>query len=264
MTGLSPQTLRYYHQQDLLIPAEIGESGYRGYTFDQTHQALLIMTLRNASVSIDEIRTILDAPDLLPEALSKQQIELTRKRARENDAMTQAWRLSRGWPQAETRHNPATTAIIKQIAGEASAPASTVLPQHVCREAENLRRELIDAGMPSVGSPWCQYALRTLADKQKIHTSQGPDWLIAVDLPSSETLMNRLPANTDILHLPGDQELILQLPKKPTMVAYAAAVEYLLRTALVQELMPDFSRLRYTLEQDHVELALAVAPCEPG
>lgn len=264
MTELPARTLRYYHLQGLLVPAEIGESGYRGYTFEQTHQALLIMALRRSGVSIREIRDVLNTPDLLPEVLTKNQTELTRQRNRQDNAMAHAWQFARGWPHADIRNKPATTAIVRQVSGETTAtPNAAMLPQQVLLAAETLRCELTDAGVEIIGSPWCQYALQTPEDKAKSKTSQGPDWLVAVDLHESENAPYPLPVNTAILDLPDSQELIIHLSAVPTMVTYAAAIEYLIRTSLEHELVPDFSRLRYTLENDHVEIILAVTPDEP-
>lgn len=264
MTELSVQTLRYYHQQGLLVPADIGESGYRGYTFDQTHQALLIMALRRAGVGIGEIRTILDSPELLPGALSKHQAKLISQRTEQDDAMAQAWQLAKGWPQAALRRNQAGTSIIRRVPSEVATPNAAALPHRVRDAAQTLRDELVDAGVLIVDPPWCQYALQTSEDKQQINTPQGPDWLVAVNIPGPRNAPGSLPSGTDILSLPGCQEFSVHLPNAPTMVAYAAAVEYLVRTMTAQDLVPDFSRLRYVLERDHVELALAVASSESG
>ncbi|MCQ1954493.1 MerR family transcriptional regulator [Arthrobacter sp. zg-Y238] len=260
MTGLPAQTLRYYHRQGLLEPTQIDEeTGYRGYTFDQTHRALLIMALRRAAVSISEIRTILANPDLLPEILTEHQTELTRERSQEDNAMAQAWQLATGWPRADARDTPPAAAVIRQVPGETAASDGVMLPKRVRTAAEALRRELVDAGVDVAGPPWCQYALQTEEDKEKAKTPQGPDWIIAVDLPADGAL-HPLPGNASVLHLPGRREFSVALPAVPTMAAYAAAVEYLTRTLVEQELVPDFSRFRYVLGQDHVELVLAVDP----
>lgn len=264
MTELPARTLRYYHLQGLLVPAEIGESGYRGYTFEQTHQALLIMALRQSGVSIREIRDVLNTPGLLPQVLTKNQTELTRQRNRQDNAMAHAWQLARGWPQAEIRNKPAAATIIRRVSSEIATSNAVMLPLRVRAAAEALRSELTDAGVEIIGPPWCQYALQTPEDKAKSKTSQGPDWLVAVDLHGPENSPHPLPANTAILNLPGSQELSVHLPAVPTMVTYAAAVEYLIKTSLERELVPNFSRLRYALENDHVEIALAVNPDEPA
>jgi len=265
MTGLPAQTPRYYHRQGLLEPTQIDEeTGYRGYTFDQTHHALLIMALRRAAVSIREIRTILASPDLLPEVLTGHQLELTRQRSRQDSAMALAWQLAKGWPRADARDRPTAAAVVRLVAGETAASDGVILPKRVRAAAEVLQRELVDAGFEVTGPPWCQYALQTAVDKEKAKSPQGPDWIVAVDLRAAGDSLHSLPPNTAFLNLPGRREFMVPLPEVPTMVAYAAAVEYLTRTLVEQELVPDFNRLRYVLEQDHIELVLAVDPGEPA
>ena len=39
MCNLSPQTLRFYHSEGLLVPADVNEqTGYRSYMFDQVER----------------------------------------------------------------------------------------------------------------------------------------------------------------------------------------------------------------------------------
>ncbi|QTD43139.1 MerR family transcriptional regulator [Sporosarcina sp. Te-1] len=58
-TGLSPSTLRYYDKKDVLKPAHRSESGYRLYTEEQLETALMIHSLRQADVAIEEIKQFL-------------------------------------------------------------------------------------------------------------------------------------------------------------------------------------------------------------
>lgn len=60
-TGLPPSTLRYYDRQNLLVPAKRLENGYRVYTEDQVEDALMIHSLRQADISMKEIRQFLSA-----------------------------------------------------------------------------------------------------------------------------------------------------------------------------------------------------------
>ncbi|MHA7281915.1 MerR family transcriptional regulator [Arthrobacter sp. TMS2-4] len=263
MSSLSAQTLRYYHHQGLLVPAEVDEdTGYRGYTFDQTHHALLIVTLRRAAVSIRDIRNILNDPDLLPAALREHQAMLERQRSHEDRAMVEAWRLAKGWPIADIRDRAPSTAITRQIPAETVEPDDIVVPQRIRAEAEALHRELVGAGLETTGLPWCRYALHTSEDKAKMMMPQGPDWIVAVDLPRAEDAPNPLPSNHALHNCSNRRELIVQLPATPTMVTYAAAIEYLTRACRDQDLVPDFNQLRYGLAPTHVELALTITPLD--
>ncbi|PNI07162.1 hypothetical protein CXX84_17520 [Arthrobacter sp. AFG7.2] len=262
MSTLSAQTLRYYHLQGLLVPAEVDENtGYRGYTFDQIHHALLIVALRRAAVSIRDIRVILNAPDLLPGVLSEHQAMLDRQRSHEDRAMAEAWQLAKGWPIADVRDRDPGTAITRRIPGEEVEPDDP-LPQRIRTEAYALQRELVDAGVETTGLPWCRYALQTPEDKAKIVMPQGPDWIVAVDLSRPEDATHPLPSSHALHSCSNRRELVVHLPAKPTMVAYAAAIENLTKTCRDQDLVPDFNQLRYGLAHTHIELALAVTPLD--
>ncbi len=263
MSTLSAQTLRYYHLQGLLVPAEVDEdTGYRGYTFDQTHHALLIVALRRAAVSIRDIRAVLDAPELLPGVLGEHQAMLDRQRSHEDSAMAEAWQLAKGWPIADIRDHASGTAIMKQVPGEEIGLGDPVIPQRIRAEAEALQCELIGAGLETTGLVWCQYALQSPEDKAKIMMPQGPDWIVAVDLHRPEDAPHPLPSNSALHGCSDRRELVVHLPGTPTMVSYAAAIEHVTRTCRDQNLVPDFNQLRYGLADDHIELALAVTPLD--
>ncbi|MFC8047631.1 MerR family transcriptional regulator [Nocardia sp. NPDC057353] len=64
LTYLSVKALRYYHDIALLEPAAVDPgSGYRRYAVDQVPTAHLIRRLRALDMPVEEIRTVLGAPD---------------------------------------------------------------------------------------------------------------------------------------------------------------------------------------------------------
>jgi DNA-binding transcriptional MerR regulator/effector-binding domain-containing protein len=64
MTYLSVKALRHYHDVGVLTPAEIDpSSGYRFYLPSQVGLAQMIRRLRDLGMPLDEVRTILEAPD---------------------------------------------------------------------------------------------------------------------------------------------------------------------------------------------------------
>jgi DNA-binding transcriptional MerR regulator len=64
-TLLSVKTLRHYHRIGLLTPAEIDTAtGYRRYTTDQIPTAQVIRRFRDLDMPLDQIRAVLQAPDL--------------------------------------------------------------------------------------------------------------------------------------------------------------------------------------------------------
>jgi DNA-binding transcriptional MerR regulator/effector-binding domain-containing protein len=83
ITGLTVKTLRYYHEERLLIPTCVDEqTGYRYYDRAKIETARTIAHLRSLDLSIDEVREILrgalDDADLRP-ALERQKALLERK-----------------------------------------------------------------------------------------------------------------------------------------------------------------------------------------
>jgi DNA-binding transcriptional MerR regulator len=66
MTHLSVIALRHYHEVGLLTPAEIDEqSGYRFYEPGQVQIAQVIRRFRDLGMPLDQIREVLQAPDVL-------------------------------------------------------------------------------------------------------------------------------------------------------------------------------------------------------
>lgn len=60
VTGMSVKTLRYYHEQDLLVPSAVdAQTGYRYYSESQIERARVIQQLKAWQFSLNEIRDIL-------------------------------------------------------------------------------------------------------------------------------------------------------------------------------------------------------------
>jgi DNA-binding transcriptional MerR regulator len=65
MTHLSVKALRHYHDVGLLEPAEVDRSsGYRLYEASQVPIAQVIRRFRDLGMPVDEVRSVLDAPDV--------------------------------------------------------------------------------------------------------------------------------------------------------------------------------------------------------
>lgn len=65
MTFLSVKALRHYHEVGLLRPAKIDpESGYRRYELAQVPTAQVIRRLRELGMSLDDVRRVIEAPDV--------------------------------------------------------------------------------------------------------------------------------------------------------------------------------------------------------
>lgn len=60
VTGLTVKALRFYHEEEVLVPAEVDPaSGYRYYTAGQVETARAVKLLRELEFPVKEIREIL-------------------------------------------------------------------------------------------------------------------------------------------------------------------------------------------------------------
>jgi DNA-binding transcriptional MerR regulator len=73
-TGLSVRTLRYYDEIGLLSPAQHSDAGYRLYAPADIARLQQIRSLRELGFPLEEIRTLLDHPDISPQRVIALQI----------------------------------------------------------------------------------------------------------------------------------------------------------------------------------------------
>jgi DNA-binding transcriptional MerR regulator len=88
MTFLSVKTLRHYHEVGLLPPADVdAATGYRRYDVAQVATAQVIRRLRELGMSLEEVRGVMEAPDVparnaaISSHLRRMEGELERTRA---------------------------------------------------------------------------------------------------------------------------------------------------------------------------------------
>jgi len=83
MSGVSPRTLRYYDEIDLLKPARVASSGYRIYSQAEVDRLQQILFFRELDFSLDEIKKLLSAHDFdRQQAFSNHLAELHIKKQR--------------------------------------------------------------------------------------------------------------------------------------------------------------------------------------
>ena len=88
MTHLSVKALRHYDDVGLLSPAQVdSSSGYRRYATGQVPIAQVIRRFRDLDMPLEEIRNVLDAPDV---AVRDQAVLVHLQRMQETLARTQA------------------------------------------------------------------------------------------------------------------------------------------------------------------------------
>ncbi|GAB4002646.1 MerR family transcriptional regulator [Nocardioides ultimimeridianus] len=116
MTFLSVKALRHYHDVGLLAPARVDEhSGYRYYGTDQVAQAQLIRRLRALDMPVDDVRTVLTAPDqgTLNDTVAAHLERMSRQLQETQETVDSLRRLltSPSPAQVEYRDEPATTVL---------------------------------------------------------------------------------------------------------------------------------------------------------
>jgi DNA-binding transcriptional MerR regulator len=80
VTGLTIKTLRFYHEEGLLIPSRVDQqSGYRYYDDSQIELARTIAYLRDLEFPLNEIKTLLDSrnsDEQILEVMQRQRVAL--------------------------------------------------------------------------------------------------------------------------------------------------------------------------------------------
>ena len=66
LAGVTPRTLRYYHQIGLLFPPLIGENGYRYYDRGSLRRLQQILFFRELDVPLKEVKQIMNDPEFQP------------------------------------------------------------------------------------------------------------------------------------------------------------------------------------------------------
>jgi len=116
MTFLTVKALRHYHDVGLLAPARTDpSSGYRYYRPEQVAQARLIRRLRDLDLPVDDVRTVLAAPDEASRnAVMVQHLDrMSRQLEQVQDTVDSLRRLLTGEEEVviEYRDQPATMAL---------------------------------------------------------------------------------------------------------------------------------------------------------
>jgi DNA-binding transcriptional MerR regulator len=64
LTGVSVRTLHHYDHVGIVVPSVRTAAGYRGYTDADVERLHLVLTYRAAGLALDEIRALLDDPEV--------------------------------------------------------------------------------------------------------------------------------------------------------------------------------------------------------
>lgn len=75
--GLSLRTVRYYEEQGLVVPEARTEGGFRLYTEQQVDRLMLVKKMKPLNFTLDEMRTLFTARDILRDADAEPDAQVT-------------------------------------------------------------------------------------------------------------------------------------------------------------------------------------------
>ncbi|MEU3923497.1 MerR family transcriptional regulator [Streptomyces sp. NPDC029004] len=261
MCNLSPQTLRFYHSEGLLVPAGVNEqTGYRSYTFDQVEQAMLITVLRGTGMSVKLVRRALDEPDAASALLQQHSTDVQLQRQAQDEAISEAQELFSLWPQARVRHAPEMTVVSKLVPGPTGGPH-----QFDWDEADAAVTATVQEVMTTVGScgavvsgtPWRALAAETPEQKRRILSGEGLCWLVKVPVTADENAVAALPGDVEVQIFEARDELSIFIPGKSSMAKYATALSRLAMHPL-EDAYVDICRMRHLLHDEGVETTATI------
>ncbi|WP_045746802.1 MerR family transcriptional regulator [Actinoplanes rectilineatus] len=220
MCHLSPQALRFYHAEGLLVPAEVDErTGYRSYDFTQVERAMLVTLLRDAGMSVKQVRQVLDEPDRAVALLTGHRDEVEQQQRAQNEAIEAALSVFAAQPAPELRHAPAVTVVSALVHGtppgrdaQEWAEAEAMIDAAI----ERLVAAVTDAGAEVIGHPWRMLDLKTPED------GMGPFWIVTV--PVDGPPVQELPDGLEVREEPARDEWSIFIPGRNTMAKFSTMV----------------------------------------
>jgi DNA-binding transcriptional MerR regulator len=261
MCYLSPQTLRYYHSEGLLVPADVDpQTGYRSYTFDQVEQAMLITALRGTGMSVKLVRRALDEPGEAPALLQEHADEVAAQRQLQDEAISDARELVGSRPEARLRQVPEATVVSRLVTVESGPDRYdwTAAEATLGAAVDDLVATVESCGAVVSGTPWRGWTRGTEEQRQG---ADGPPWLVTVPVEADAKALAALPDDVVAQTFEAREELSIFLPGKSSMAKFATAMSRL-TTHPLDAAYVDFSRMRQLLHDDGVETAMAVREVE--
>lgn len=268
MSELSPQTLRFYHSEGLLVPAVVDDdTGYRYYDFEQVQEALLVSALRGTGMSVRDVRRAVEAPDTAAGLLDEHTEGLRRQRETEDEAITTARSLLTSWPEVRRREVPEMTVLSAEVRavpvekrrGQPDQYDWDEVTSAVRAAVTELRALAEEHGAAVAGTPWFTWAGETHEQREAAHTPEGPHWLAKVPVSADAERLAALAEKVDVQTFEAREELAIHLPGRITMPTHAVA-QLRLVTQVPEGLFPDASTQRHILHDDGTETAVRLSP----
>jgi DNA-binding transcriptional MerR regulator len=255
MCHLTPQALRFYHAEGLLVPAEVDErTGHRGYAFEQVEQAMLITLLRDAGMSVKQVREALAEPDRRVALLSRHAEQVRRDRAAQDEALQAAEALFSTRPQAFRRAVPARTVVARVVEGTPpgrNADEWATAEAMIAVAADDLVKTVGGTGLP-----WRVLALETPEQDRGVRDGEGPFWMVKVEADVTD-----VPDGFTVRREEACEEWAVFMPGRNTMAKYCTVVLRLMDTMplLDGDDFVNLAKLRQEVREDGV---LSSAPIE--
>ncbi|MEU4636926.1 MerR family transcriptional regulator [Micromonospora chalcea] len=264
MCHLSPQALRFYHAEGLLVPAEVDDrTGHRSYAFEQVERAMLITLLRDTGMSVKLVRRALDEPDQALALLDRHSDEVRRERQAQADAIAAARAVFEAQPEPRLRHVPATTVVARLVPGTPlgrDAQEWDRAEEIITEAAAKLVATVRKAGVTCLGEPWRTMALETPEQDRRVLDGTGPFWTVKVAVTGTPETLPSLPADLFVQTPDAHDELSIFMPGRNTMAKYCTVVLRLLDAAPVDgDRFVNLARLRQEVRPDGV---VSSAPVE--
>ncbi|MFC7535522.1 MerR family transcriptional regulator [Actinoplanes sp. GCM10030250] len=264
MCHLSPQALRFYHAEGLLVPAEVDErTGYRSYAFEQVEQAMLITLLRDTGMSVKLVRQALDEPDRAAALVDLHSDEVHRQRQAQDEAIQAARAVFGTQPEAQMRHVPAMTVVATLVHGtpigrnaQEWEEAETMIES----AAAELVKTVEGAGVTVRGAPWRTLALDGPKQDRRVLDGEGPFWMAKVPVDAPAEVLAALPEDLQVRVEEARDELSIFMPGRNTMAKYCTMILRLLNACPPDgERFVNIARLRQEVQADGV---LSSAPLQ--
>lgn len=276
LSGLPAQTLRFYHSEGLLVPESVDDhTRYRSYAADQVEQALLITTLRQAGLSIRDVRRALDDRDRADTMVHDHVIALSRQRRHEDQAIGAARSLLTSWPRVRQSRYPGQTvlsALVPPGAAELRPDEHTDerwydwdrADQSFRDTVRELRELAVTHHLDEAGTAWQTMAVETPQQKLDNQTAAGPHWIakLPVVVPATTSLPGTLPPHVEVQTWFDRDEIGIRLPGRPMAANYATGLFQLVHHELAgtyTDMGPGGQRVVVHDDAFDLSLALCVA-----
>ncbi len=252
---LPPQTLRFYHSEGLLVPAEVNDrTGYRSYSYEQVEKAMLVTVLRDAGLSVKLVRRAVEEPDAAP-ALLQQHVEQTqRERLVQDEAVRDARELLTTWPEPHVRHAPETTEASKFVPAGGYDAYDWAGVDAACTDTlHDLMQAVESSGATVSGTPWREWALG--ASRRPV--PEGSTWLVSVPITADPAALAALPDDVEVQTFEARDELSIRIPGRSSMAKFGTAMSRLVLHPL-DDAFVDMSRMRQVMHADGIETTMAI------